>query len=276
MGNYNYNDYIGKKYNRLTIKGFYKTGYIVYAHCECDCGNTKDVRFSALVSNNTKSCGCLKREVVTKKNKNSASYNGESNTRLYRCYKSMLYRCNDSNCKDYIYYGKRGITVCDSWNESFNSFKDWALTNGYSDSLTLDRIDVDGDYEPSNCRWVGWETQVINRRDDSIITHNLSITYNGCTKTLKDWSKELNIKYSVLRDRYKKGWSVDKMFSTPVRKRNIYLEYNGITDTVNNWAHRFCLPESTFKNRLYRCNYDLYKVVNKYNMDLIDNTEVIS
>lgn len=264
---YDYDSFIGKKYGRLTILSFEKRGYKMFAHCKCDCGNEKDVCMSLLINNNTTSCGCKKKEKTTEKNKSNATYNGESKTRLYRCYKSMIYRCNYPSCKDYMYYGKRGIKVCSEW-EDYNIFKSWALENGYDDTLTIDRIDTDGDYEPSNCRWITIEEQQKNKRPESIFTHDMPVEYNGVVKTLSEWSDCFDIPYRIVRERYLHGWDIESILNTPIKKRNIILEYKGISDTINNWADRFNLPHSTFKNRLYSNNYDIETIVNKYNMVL--------
>lgn len=270
-----YDDYIGNTYGRLTVISWYRgKNSKAFAVCRCSCNKEDDkskyvdVCFSHLFNGNTKSCGCLKTETTTKKNKSNTSYHGESNTRLYRCYKSMIYRCCNSKCKDYIHYGGRGIQICDMWKKSFDAFKDWALANGYKEDLTIDRIDVNGNYEPSNCRWISMHDQQYNKRESNYVFNKI-IKYNGEEHTLREWSNLVNIPYKVLRIRYLRGWSIDKIFTEPIRHKNVYLEYDGIIDTVNNWAIRFGLPASTFKNRLYTNNKDIYAVVEKYNMRLV-------
>lgn len=133
---------------------------------------------------------------------------GMSNTRLYRIYRDMRNRCNGLKKKDYDNYYARGITYCKEW-ETFEGFRDWALSNGYRDDLTIDRIDVDGNYEPSNCRWITRAEQNSNTRQ------NRFITYNGETHTLKQWADILGIKRTTLTSRLDLyHWSVEEAFTT--------------------------------------------------------------
>lgn len=138
-------------------------------HCVCSCGKTKDVLEQNLLNGHVKSCGCLlSQEVrarITKYNgKNNRELHGETKTRLYGIWASMKSRCYLKTSSSYSNYGLRGIRVCDEWKSSFLAFKAWSLANGYTDSLTLDRINVDGDYCPSNCRWVSLSVQGFNKR----------------------------------------------------------------------------------------------------------------
>lgn len=126
---------------------------------------------------------------------------GESNTRLYRIWQDMKSRCYNSGDKVYKHYGDRGICVCDNWKFSYISFKNWAMENGYRDNLTIDRIDVNGNYEPSNCRWVDRSIQSANRRN------TIFIKLNGETKTISEWSKIYNIPRSRIYKKYRKGLS---------------------------------------------------------------------
>ena len=116
----------------------------------------------------------------------------------------MKCRCYRNKETAYKYYGDRGIIVCDEWLNDFQAFYDWAMANGYDDTLTIDRIDVNGNYEPSNCRWVSRKVQMNNTR------RNHLITYNGKTQTIAQWAEELNIKQNTLLYRIRRGWSIEK------------------------------------------------------------------
>lgn len=190
---------------RITAKG--KTESIW--HCKCDCGIEKNVLERNLIYSGTSSCGCLQRECIGKLRRK----HGDTGTRLYQAWENMRARCNRKSSREYENYGGRGISVCEEWQASYESFKKWALSNGYADNLTLDRIDTNGNYEPSNCRWISNQLQQYNKRN------NRNITFNGKTQTLNQWAKELGIIPKTLQGRLdKSGWSVEKALTTPVDK----------------------------------------------------------
>lgn len=135
-------------------------------------------------------------------------------TRLYHIWEDMKNRCNNSNNRRYPRYGGRGITVDPAWNDDYKIFYDWAMCNGYSDLLTIDRIEVDGNYGPDNCKWSTPKEQGNNRCTNKILE------YNGISKTMSEWSDELGMPYHVIRNRIKRGWTVQRTLNTPPEKHN--------------------------------------------------------
>lgn len=160
--------------------------------CLCDCGNTHIARISDLKSGKILSCGCYSKEV---KSKNNLKHGGKTKTpeRLYTIWGAMKQRCYYTKGKSYKDYGGRGIRICDEWLFDYTTFRSWALNNGYKDNLSIDRIDVNGDYEPNNCRWATSKQQANNTR------RNVVFEYNGVKHTMSEWSEILNINYSTLR-----------------------------------------------------------------------------
>lgn len=163
--------------------------------CRCECGTEKVVSAQMLKNGKSKSCGCHKND-----------YNrthGGKGTRLYECWRHMRYRCESPKNQAYKYYGERGISVCKEWHD-FSKFREWALENGYDDTLTIDRIDVMGNYEPTNCRWADSKVQMNNR------TNTKKYEINGEKLTLSEISEKSGIPRSTLYNRMKKGYSICK------------------------------------------------------------------
>lgn len=200
----------GQRFGRLTVLDFaYNDNGNTYWECLCDCGNRAIVRGVRLKNGRTRSCGCIAKEIVTKRNKERAS-GLPRDKRLYRIYHGMKTRCYNSNEAGYMRYGGRGITMCREWKDDFQSFQEWAFRSGYNSQLTIDRIDNDGDYSPSNCRWASIKQQGNNRRS------NILLIYNGEQKTVSEWSDVLGIKRNTIYQRLRNGWSAEDALSIPI------------------------------------------------------------
>lgn len=199
---------IGKRFGRLLVLAEDKRGNggVIYYKCLCDCGKEKVVNGVSMRRGLIKSCGCYHLERVSKDN---PIYK----RRLYRKYWSMRNRCEYPGSRYYYCYGGRGIKVCDEWKE-FEVFEKWAYENGFKEGLTLDRIDVNGNYEPNNCRWITQKEQCYNTR------RNVYITRNGKRKTVTEWSEITGIGKATIQRRMELGWDekdllkpVDKFYS---------------------------------------------------------------
>ena len=207
-------DLTGQKFGKLTVLSRAENGKDRKSRwlCLCDCGNKKVVSGRYLRMGNTTSCGCFQREKARKVGKSNAVH-GYSHSRLYVIWDGMLRRCNNQKAPRYSDYGGRGIRVCIEWECDFMKFREWALSNGYGDELSLDRIDVNGNYEPSNCRWATSTEQANNSRS------NRMLTFSGKTQTMKQWADEYGINYGTLISRLDRSrWPIEKALMTPVRK----------------------------------------------------------
>ena len=200
-------DITGKRFGRLVVKCKSHKDKRGEWHwlCVCDCGNEKTVSGNKLRSGNTKSCGCLQTEF---RSSGIRKTHGMTESRLYVSWCNMKSRCNNERNIMFKSYGGRGISVCREWESSFDIFMKWAISNGYKDGLTLDRIDVNGNYQPNNCRWIPSSEQTLNTR------RNHLITAFGETKTIKEWADSSGIKYDTIERRINQyGWSAEDAVS---------------------------------------------------------------
>lgn len=203
-------DLTGQRFGRLVVIEQYKSlnGHTRWL-CQCDCGEKTIVHGNSLKSGNTKSCGCISLE-----NKQSYGTHKMSKTAIFHVWLTMKQRCNNPNSKSFNQYGARGISVCKEWEDDFSSFYEWSIANGYKENLTIDRIDNDGNYEPSNCRWVDHFVQANNKRN------NVFYEINGEKKTLAQWCREYGMDYSVVSQRiHKLNYDIERALTTPIKRQ---------------------------------------------------------
>jgi len=212
--------YIGMKKNFLTVRGITRlpNGHRAFL-CECDCGNMKAIEPTQWEQGIVKSCGCKHDELQ----KESHTKHGLSGTRLYGIWSNMNARCFNPNSQHYKHYGGRGITVCTQWKgeQGLLNFIDWANRNGYSDELSIDRIDVNGNYEPDNCRWADWYMQANNRRTPKIGNDRKKrvvklFSINGDARSMKEWCVLFGTSQQAVYYRMDKlGMTLEQALKTP-------------------------------------------------------------
>lgn len=203
-----YSKFINKKINKLTIIRFIDNKKV---ECKCECGKIKVFNKFNVLSEGTISCGCEKHNYLIKKN----TKHNKCKTRIYQTYMSMKARCFNKKSYAYKWYGGRGIKVCNEWlgENGFHNFYNWAIENKYNDDLSLERIDVNGNYEPNNCTWIPISNQQLNT------SKSIKIESNGKYITVKELSKKYNIPKTTLYSRIKsKGKKI-------VKEKEIIWEY---------------------------------------------------
>ena len=199
-----FQDIEGQKFGMLTVVGFIginKRGNSIWC-CKCECGSQwVTVHANNLKNGHTKSCGCLHLVRIEEVNTKHGHKRTNNVSRVYSTWISMKRRCHSPKCKHYLDYGGRGITVCDRWQKFENFLEDmgepWK-------GMSIDRIDVNGNYELSNCRWATKKEQANNTR------RNHLLTLNGRTQTMTQWAEEIGIKSPTLRHRLRAGWSIER------------------------------------------------------------------
>lgn len=232
-------DLTGQKFGKLTVIKRVENNKLnrVCWLCLCECGNERIVQSISLTKGKCKSCGC-------DKGQHNRKYPKGSN-KLYKKWLGIKARCYYKNSPRYKDYAGRGIQVCDKWKNDFMSFYNWAINNGYKENLTIDRIDVNGNYEPDNCRWADTKIQANNKRNNHLIT------YNNETHTLKQWAEIFNIDYKLLHARIVKlKWDTERAFSTPKKTNFLFLTYNNKTQTIQEWSKELNIKENTIFYRL--------------------------
>lgn len=178
-------------------------------HCICECGKEKEIYTSSLTSGKSKSCGCSNYKNL----KITQPTHGMTGTKIYEAWTHLRSRCKNSKDKNYKNYGGRGITVCKEWNK-FENFQEWSNKHGFKDGLSIDRIDNNGNYEPSNCRWTTSKVQQNNTR------HNRKLTIKGETKNFLEWCRFIKIDPKTMYYRLKNNWSDERLLK-PSKQREV-------------------------------------------------------
>ena len=198
---------IGQTINGFEIlDSYYKERAGTYLIVKCIHCNKKQEKYHSHLTRNKAKCDCQKENIHNSK--------GYTKTRLYKIYLGILSRTSNSHRKAYKNYGERGIKMCEEWKNDFIKFYEWSMKNGYQENLSIERINVNGNYEPSNCKWITLKEQANNKRNSHFIT------YKGETKTLAQWAFKYDIKYTTLIQRIRNGWDIEKALTTPIRRGN--------------------------------------------------------
>lgn len=201
----------GQRFGNLTVireTERNKYGDVLWL-CKCDCGKNHIVKSVNLIHGYVKSCGCKRGEFISQKN----SKHGLCDSKLYHIWHGIKNRCINTKHDNYVRYGARNISMCEEWLNDFKAFYDWAITHGFKEGLTIDRIDNFKGYSPDNCRWITAKEQQHNRRD------TIYLTYNGETKSTPEWAEIVGIDPHVLRHRINAKWSTKRALEEPVHHK---------------------------------------------------------
>ena len=208
-------DLSGQRFGRLVALDYERAGKRTYWRCMCDSGTEHRVETNNLRRGKSRSCGCLGAELASERN----STHHRSGTQLYRAWASMKRRCNVPACNSYPDYGGRGITVCERWETSFESFMA-DMGEPPTAEHSIDRIDVNGNYEPGNCRWATNKQQSRNKRNNRLFSHE------GRTATLIEWAETSGVPLITIRKRLQSGVN----FATAISPKN--LRYGSIIQSL--------------------------------------------
>lgn len=206
---------VNSRFERLTVISFEGRNkeYRPLLKCICDCGNVIIANYKLLKNGHVKSCGCLKKDlstIINHKHGCAKDKNTGKKVKLYGVWCSMKERCYNPHSKPFRYYGEKGVTVCAEWVDDFSVFQDWALSNGYNEALSIDRINSNGDYSPENCRWA---TRITQSRNRSCIK---SIEMNGDLKTIPEWSDLTGLSTRTINQRLRRGWESNRILTTKI------------------------------------------------------------
>lgn len=233
---------LGQKFGRLTVIERMPNNAKNQAvwKCQCDCGNVVIVASGHLRSGHTQSCGCYCHQRASEYH----TTHGMKGTKLFSVYHTMKGRCYNPTDHKYHRYGARGIKMCDDWKNNPKSFFDWALSNGYKEGLSIDRIDNNGNYCPENCRWADAKTQANNKEN------NVYYEHDGIRKTISEWADFLGITYGAAKSRVERG-NFDILFGNPNANRT-FVTYKGVTKSIKDWATFLNMNYSTIRARVRR------------------------
>lgn len=236
-------DITGQRFSRLVVlerAGRAPSGHATWK-CKCDCGNEVVVWGLSLKSGNTRSCGCIHKEQLSERSRTHGLKPGNDST--YNSWACMKSRCNNPNHPDYHYYGGRGITHDPRWADFKNFFEDMGPKP--DDSLTIERIDNDGNYCKENCKWGTRKEQARNKSNNRIFT------CSGRTMTLAEWAEELGVSHNTIYGRLERGWSLEKTLTTKARSYNS-IAYQGETLNISQWETKLGFKPGIIKTRLLR------------------------